>query len=173
MKIEPLKPFKEVLILSPNVFRDERGFFIESYNKDLLKKNDFKHNFIQDNHSRSDKGVLRGIHYQCDPFSQGKLVRVNSLTFGKWGGIILDDKNHKQLYVPEGFGHAFLVLEDKTDFTYKVTQKYSKESERSILWNDNFLNIKWPLKEHNIKKLVISEKDKNALTFEDGKKFVK
>ncbi|MCF6348155.1 MAG: dTDP-4-dehydrorhamnose 3,5-epimerase [Flavobacteriaceae bacterium] len=164
---------KDLLILSPSVFADDRGYFLESYNKKALTfKLDL--NFVQDNESMSQKGVLRGLHFQKPPFSQGKLTRVitgsvldvvvdlrkESPTYGKHFKHILSDKNKTQLYVPKGFAHGFLVLEDNTIFSYKCTNYYHKEAEESLLWNDTALNIDW-----NIEHPIISEKDKNAENF--------
>ncbi len=164
---------KDLLILSPSVFADDRGYFLESYNKKTLaSKLDL--DLVQDNESMSQKDVLRGLHFQKPPFSQGKLVRVitgsvldvvvdlrkESPTYGKHFKHILSDKNKTQLYVPKGFAHGFLVLEDNTIFSYKCTNYYHKEAEESLLWNDTALNIDW-----NIEHPIISEKDKNAENF--------
>jgi len=164
---------KDLLILSPAVFTDDRGYFLESYNRKTLTSL-FDLEFVQDNESKSQKGVLRGLHFQKPPFAQGKLVRVitgsvldvvvdlrkESPTYGRHFKHILSAENKKQLYVPEGFAHGFLVLEDDTVFSYKCTNYYNKEAEMSIKWNDSTLNIDWST-EHPI----ISEKDKNAENF--------
>ncbi|ATI63202.1 dTDP-4-dehydrorhamnose 3,5-epimerase [Edwardsiella tarda] len=150
----------EVLIFEPTVFGDERGFFFESFNHKVFE-DAIGHsiNFVQDNHSKSCKGVLRGMHYQKPPYEQGKLVRCvsgevydvavdirqNSPTFGQWVGEYLSDKNKRQLWIPEGFAHGFYVISDEAEFVYKCTDYYSPISECSILWNDSDLNIKWPL----------------------------
>ena len=149
----------EVLIIEPKVFGDSRGFFYESFNQQTFNETtgtDYK--FVQDNHSRSSKGVLRGLHYQVQQ-PQGKLVRVTrgsvfdvavdirqgSITFGKWVGIELTEKNHMQFWVPPGFAHGFLVLSESADFLYKTTDYYAPEHERCIAWNDPIIRIDWPL----------------------------
>ncbi len=149
-----------VLILEPRVFGDERGFFFESLNTRVLQeKTGLKPRFVQDNHSRSGKNVLRGLHYQIRQ-SQAKLVRVvvgevfdavvdlrkHSPTFGKWSGTLLSAENKRMLWIPEGFAHGFLVLSDSADFLYKTTDYYAPEHERCILWNDPDIGIRWPLK---------------------------
>lgn len=172
----------EVLIFEPKIFGDERGFFFESYNqKVFIDKVGREHSFVQDNHSRSSKGVLRGIHYQIKQ-AQGKLVRVTQgrvfdvavdlrrsrPTFGQWVGVELSADNHRQLWVPPGFGHAFLVLSDVADFLYKTTDFYAKEYERSIQWNDPDLGIIWP---DEIADPILSEKDKQGQSFKDAEVF--
>lgn len=162
----------DVLIIEPKVFGDARGFFYESYNqKDFQNATGLKVDFVQDNHSRSGKNVLRGLHYQVQQ-PQGKLVRVvrgavfdvavdlrrSSATFGQWVGAELSEENARQLWVPPGFAHGFLVLSDVADFLYKTTEYYAPEHERSIIWNDPDINIQWPL---NIGP-QLSVKDKNA-----------
>lgn len=170
---------KDLLIIEPKVFGDERGWFMESFNeknfeKALEERGLEVPKFVQDNHSYSQKGVLRGLHYQLDPYAQGKLVRVvqgrawdvavdirkDSDTFGQWVGVELSGKNHKQFWIPAGFAHGFIALEDNTQFLYKTTNYYNKESEGSILWNDSSIAIEWPI--DDIKKLLISEKDQLA-----------
>ena len=148
----------EVIILEPKVFGDDRGFFFESFNaKAFEQATGFKREFVQDNHSKSAKNVLRGLHYQIQQ-PQGKLVRVvqgevfdvavdlrkSSKTFGQWVGVHLSAENKKQLWVPEGFAHGFIVLSDTAEFLYKTTDFYAPEYERSLLWNDPALNIQWP-----------------------------
>ncbi|KQX22352.1 dTDP-4-dehydrorhamnose 3,5-epimerase [Variovorax sp. Root434] len=148
----------DVLVIEPKVFGDARGFFFESFNQKAFDEAVGKHvDFVQDNHSRSVKGVLRGLHYQIQQ-PQGKLVRVvrgsvfdvavdirkSSPTFGKWVGVELTDENHKQLWVPEGFAHAFLVLSESAEFLYKTTDYYAPAYERCIAWNDAALSIAWP-----------------------------
>lgn len=148
----------EVLILEPKVFGDERGFFMESFNKKVFDEAvGHAVDFVQDNHSRSSKGVLRGLHYQIQQ-PQGKLVRVTrgavfdvavdirraSPTFGKWVGIELSESNHRQFWVPPGFAHGFLVLSDSADFLYKTTDYYAPAHERSLAWNDPQVGIDWP-----------------------------
>lgn len=173
----------DVKIIQPRVFGDDRGFFYESFNqKELEQALGQKLNFVQDNHSKSSKGVLRGIHYQIQN-SQGKLVRVvsgevfdiavdlrkSSDSFGKWTGLTLSAENKRQLWIPEGFGHAFLVLSDTAEFLYKTTDYYSPEFERCIHWNDKELAIEWPL----MGKLepILSEKDQKAPAFQHAEVF--
>lgn len=148
-----------VLILEPKVFGDERGFFIESFNQRAFDAAVGRHvAFVQDNHSRSSHGVLRGLHYQLPPHAQGKLVRVTngrvfdvavdirrgSSTFGRWVGTELSGENHRQFWLPEGMAHGFVVLSDSADFLYKTTDYYAPSAERSIRWNDPALGIDWP-----------------------------
>ncbi|MBW8295551.1 dTDP-4-dehydrorhamnose 3,5-epimerase [Sphingopyxis sp.] len=147
-----------VVIVEPKVFGDDRGFFMESWNAELFRDNGLDLVFVQDNHSRSSRGVLRGLHYQL-PTPQGKLVRVtagtvfdvvvdmrrSSATFGKWFGLELSAANKRMLYVPEGMAHGFLCLEDGTDFLYKCTSGYVPANERSLLWSDPSIGIDWPL----------------------------
>lgn len=148
----------EVLIIEPKVFGDERGFFYESFNQRAFNKaTGLAHKFVQDNHSRSTKGVLRGLHYQVQN-PQGKLVRVargsvfdvavdirkSSANFGKWVGVELSEQNHCQLWVPPGFAHGFLVTSDSADFLYKTTDYYAPEFERCIAWDDAAIGIEWP-----------------------------
>lgn len=157
MKVVPTA-IPEVLIFEPKVFGDERGFFMESYNQKVFDEAVGRHvEFVQDNHSRSAKGVLRGLHYQMQQ-PQGKLVRVtqgavydvavdlrrSSPSFGRWIGVELSSENHRQLWVPEGFGHGFLVISDTADFLYKTTDFYAPEHERTIAWDDPRLSIQWP-----------------------------
>jgi dTDP-4-dehydrorhamnose 3,5-epimerase len=148
-----------VLVLEPNVFGDERGWFMESFNQRAFDAAVGQHiEFVQDNHSRSQKGVLRGLHYQLPPHAQGKLVRVvkgsafdvavdirrGSPTFGRWTGLVLDAAKHQQLWIPAGFAHGFMALEDDTHFLYKTTDFYARDCERAILWNDASIGIEWP-----------------------------
>lgn len=157
MKITPTA-IPEVLIIEPKVFGDARGFFYESFNQKAFNDaTSTNHQFVQDNHSRSSKGVLRGLHYQIQQ-SQGKLVRVvdgvvfdvavdvrrSSPTFGKWVGIELSEDNKRQLWIPPGFAHGFLVLSESADFLYKTTDYYAPQHERCITWNDPQIGIKWP-----------------------------
>jgi dTDP-4-dehydrorhamnose 3,5-epimerase len=165
----------DVLIFEPKVFGDERGFFFESFNQKIFEEAvGRKVEFVQDNHSKSRKGVLRGLHYQLEPYAQGKLVRCvvgevfdvavdirkSSPTFGKWVGVNLSAENKRQLWIPEGFAHGFLTLKDNTEILYKTTSYYSPEYERSIIWNDEDLVIKWPNDP-----CVISHKDSLAQSF--------
>ncbi len=150
----------DVLILEPKVFGDERGFFYESFNEQAWQEaTGVEAHFVQDNHSRSTMGVLRGLHYQLSPAAQGKLVRCvvgevfdvavdirrNSPTFGRWIGVRLSAENKQQLWVPPGLAHGFLVLSASADILYKATDYYSPKYERAIIWNDEDLAIKWPL----------------------------
>ena len=169
---------KGCFVISPKVIKDERGHFFESFNKNLFKElTGVSANFVQDNQSKSSKGVLRGFHYQTGEYAQAKLVRVitgrvldvcvdlrlNSKTFGKHFAIVLDDIENKQLYIPRGFAHGFLVLKDDTIFTYKCDNFYNKSSEKGILYNDVSINIDWNFPAD---KLILSSKDKNLPTFE-------
>jgi dTDP-4-dehydrorhamnose 3,5-epimerase len=148
-----------LLILEPKVFGDSRGFFMESFNaKAFRDATGLDVNFVQDNHSRSGKGVLRGLHYQIEQ-AQGKLVRVvrgsvfdmavdlrkASPTFGKWAGVELSEENHRQLWIPPGFAHGFLVTSESADFLYKTTDYYAPQFERSLAWNDPTVGVVWPL----------------------------
>ncbi|MDP3423880.1 MAG: dTDP-4-dehydrorhamnose 3,5-epimerase [Burkholderiaceae bacterium] len=149
----------DVLVLTPKVFGDSRGFFFESFNQqDFRQATGLDVNFVQDNHSRSTQGVLRGLHYQLPPHAQGKLVRCasgavfdvavdirkSSPTFGKWVGVELSEDNHQQLWIPPGFAHGFLTLTETADFLYKTTDYYARECERCIVWSDPDLAIDWP-----------------------------
>jgi dTDP-4-dehydrorhamnose 3,5-epimerase len=158
MKVTPLK-ISDVKLIEPDVFEDERGFFYESFNqKKFNEAIGVNITFVQDNHSKSAKGVLRGLHYQKAPHEQGKLVRVitgkvfdvavdirmNSPTYGQWVAEVLSGENKKQMWIPEGFAHGFLTLSDTAEFLYKTTNFYDKESEHSIHWRENEFNIEWP-----------------------------
>jgi len=158
MKVTPTR-LPEVLIFEPRVFGDERGFFLESFRQNVFDEAVGTHfDFVQDNHSRSSRGVLRGLHYQLDPKAQGKLVRVtqgrvldvavdvrrSSPRFGQWVGVELSGENHRQLWVPPGFAHGFLVLSDSADFLYKTTNYYAPDAERCIRWDDPAIGIDWP-----------------------------
>ncbi|WP_174862433.1 dTDP-4-dehydrorhamnose 3,5-epimerase [Comamonas jiangduensis] len=149
----------EVMVIEPKVFGDARGFFYESFNQAAFNAaTGTVFEFVQDNHSRSSKGVLRGLHYQLPPHAQGKLVRVvrgavwdvavdirqNSATFGQWVGQELTEDNHKQFWIPPGFAHGFVVLSDSADFLYKTTNYYAPQSDRGLLWNDPDIGIAWP-----------------------------
>jgi dTDP-4-dehydrorhamnose 3,5-epimerase len=174
MKVTPLS-IPDVLLIEPQVFGDDRGFFYESFNQNKFEEAMGKKiNFVQDNHSKSIKGVLRGLHYQLAPKAQGKLVRVtqgevfdvavdlrqSSPTFGKWVGEILSSDNKKQLWIPQGFAHGFLTLSDTAEFLYKTTDFYSKEHEQAIIWNDETIGIDWPSR-----KVSLSPKDETAPFF--------
>lgn len=172
---------KDLLILEPRVFGDERGWFMESFNQQSFEQALTAHQldapvFVQDNHSLSHKGVLRGLHYQLNPHAQGKLVRVvqgkvwdvavdirrNSSTFGQWIGVELSAENMRQFWIPAGFAHGFIALEDNTQFLYKTTNYYAKEAERSLLWSDPELAIEWPI--DSTMQLIVHPKDQEALT---------
>lgn len=179
---------KDLLIFEPRVFADDRGWFMESFNQQVFEKAladrglDIPQ-FVQDNHSFSKKGVLRGLHYQLNPHAQGKLVRVvqgrawdvavdirkDSETFGQWVGVELSGDNHKQFWIPAGFAHGFIALEDNTQFLYKTTDYYSKECERSIVWNDIDINVKWPIEEGL--NVVLTDKDRLAPTIKAAELF--
>jgi dTDP-4-dehydrorhamnose 3,5-epimerase len=173
----------DVLVIEPKVFGDDRGFFFESYNEEnFCRLTGISKRFVQDNHSRSEKGVLRGLHYQIKQ-PQGKLVRVvsgevfdvavdirkNSPTFGRWVGEFLSEENKRQLWVPEGFAHGFLVTSDSADFLYKTTDYYAPEYERCIKWNDRALGIEWPLEGEPL----LSTKDRNGSLFSVAETFLK
>lgn len=162
-------------LIKPKVFRDERGFFVESWNEKIFAENGIDAKFMQDNHSMSTKkGVLRGLHFQLPPNAQAKLVRAtrgkvfdvivdlrkSSPTFGKWEGFELSGENFQMLFIPRGFAHAFLTLEDNTEFMYKVDGFYAPESDSGIIWNDPTLDINWP-----IENPVLSEKDSKLQKF--------
>ena len=166
--------------ISPDVYTDERGYFLESWNENNLNKflgREIK--FTQDNVSKSKKNVIRGLHYQIEPNPQSKLIRclsgsifdvavdirINSKTFGQWAGIELSEKNKFQLLIPEGFAHGFLSLENDSILYYKTTDKWYKELERSILWNDKEIDILWPLLNED---LIISQKDENAFSLSEA-----
>lgn len=148
----------DVKLLEPKVFGDERGFFMETFRDEWFRQNVAERTFVQENHSKSAKGVLRGLHYQTEN-TQGKLVRVvrgavfdvavdlrrSSPTFGRWAGALLSADNKRQLWVPEGFAHGFYTLEDDTEFVYKCTDYYNPQAEHSLLWNDPAVGIDWPL----------------------------
>ena len=172
----------EVIIIEPKVFGDDRGYFMESYKKTLFDKNVRKIEFVQDNESKSKKGVLRGLHYQLPPFAQTKLVRVikgkvldvavdirrGSPTFGKYIAVELSEENKRQLFIPRGFAHGFLVLSDEAIFTYKVDNYYAPEYDRGIRFNDPDININWNFPKEEI---LVSDKDKNASFLKDAEIF--
>ena len=163
----------EVVIIEPKVFGDERGYFMESYRKDFFDKNVREINFIQDNESKSKKGVLRGLHYQLPPFAQSKLVRVikgsvvdvavdirkGSPTFGKYVAVELSEENKRQLFIPRGFAHGFLVTSEEAIFTYKVDNYYAPKYDRRIRFDDPDIGINWNFPKE---KILVSDKDKNA-----------
>lgn len=154
-------PIPEVVLIEPKVLEDDRGFFMETYKMPDFVAAGIEANFVQDNHSCSGKGVLRGLHYQNPPFAQGKLVRVvkgeifdvavdirnGSPTWGKWVSVILSEQNKNILYVPETFAHGFCVLSEVAEVVYKTTNVYSAECEAGVIWNDKDLNIEWPVRE--------------------------
>ncbi|MEZ0582840.1 dTDP-4-dehydrorhamnose 3,5-epimerase [Erwinia sp. STN24] len=164
----------DVKIIEPKVFGDDRGFFYESFNQAIFNEAVGRSvAFVQDNHSMSKKGVLRGLHYQLAPHAQGKLVRCvegevfdvavdirkSSPTFGQWVGVNLSAKNHRQLWIPEGFAHGFVTLSERVQFIYKTTNYYAPQSERSIMWNDPDINIQWP----EAGNIMLSGKDEKGL----------
>ena len=170
----------DVKLLEPQVFGDERGFFMETFRDEWFKQNVADRTFVQENHSKSIKGVLRGLHYQTEN-TQGKLVRVISgavfdvavdmrefsPTFGQWVGEILSAENKRQLWVPEGFAHGFYVLTDEAEFTYKCTDYYNPKAEHSLIWNDEAVGIKWPLEGEP----SLSAKDLAGKILKDALKF--
>ena len=159
-----------LIIIIPKVFSDDRGYFMETYHADRYKEAGLPASFVQDNESQSTRGVIRGLHYQLNPYSQGKLVRVikgsvfdvavdlrkNSLTFGQWFGVELTAENKKQFFIPQGFAHGFSVLSDVAIFTYKCDQYYNPQQERGIIYNDPDLNIDWKIPDFEAN---VSEKD--------------
>ena len=172
------------LILEPRVFSDERGFFYESFNQSVFnQETGLEINFVQDNHSKSSKGVLRGLHYQLPPCAQGKLVRVisgavldvavdvrkSSPSFGQWVAVELSADNHQQLWLPPGMAHGFLVLSDEAEVLYKATDFYSPAAERIISWDDSSIGIEWPLL--NDSRPIISARDLNGTNLSDAELF--
>ena len=182
MQIHPLtsnkgKTLSGPLIIKPRVFKDNRGFFYESWNQSLFNNSiDQEVKFLQDNHSSSKVGVLRGLHYQIEPRPQGKLVRCvagsvfdvavdirkSSPTFGQWTSILLNNINKLIIWIPIGFAHGFLSLEEKSEVIYKTSEFWSREQNRSIRWDDKDININWPLKDINCSKPLLSEEDSKA-----------
>lgn len=177
MKITPTA-IPDVLLIEPRVFGDARGFFFESFNqKSFAEATGVDLPFVQDNHSKSVKGVLRGLHYQVEPHAQGKLVRVtqgevfdvavdlrkDAKTFGQWVGVTLSADNKQQLWIPPGFAHGFLVLSDTAEFLYKTTDYYAPQAERSLRWDDPTLAITWPLEGEPI----LADKDRQGHLFSD------
>lgn len=162
--------FNGIKIISPRIFEDNRGYFYESWNKSALDENVSKINFCQENHSFSKKNVLRGLHFQVNPYAQGKLVeclageifdvivdlRIKSPSFLQWGGVKLSENNHKQIWIEKGFAHGFYTLSKEAHVIYKVDNYWEKEYERTIIWNDSSLSINWPLEYENPE---ISDKD--------------
>ena len=165
-----------LVLLKPKIFEDERGYFYESFNKEVFEKLGIGVNFLQDNESKSSKGVLRGMHFQKPPYAQAKLVRVikgsvldvvvdirkSSETYGKHVKVLLTENNKHLFFIPSGFAHGFLTLEDNTIFSYKCSALYNRESEDSLFWNDSELNINW-----DIENPLLSEKDKQIKQFNE------
>lgn len=175
MDVRPLEPFTDVLVIEPEVHADDRGFFLETWHRERYSDAGVSRTFVQDNHSRSRRDVLRGLHFQ-HPRPQGKLVqvprgevfdvvvdvRIASPTFGQWAGCHLSEDNHCQLWVPEGFAHGFVALSDPADFHYKCTDVYVPESERTLRWNDPTVDVDWP-----VQAPVVSEKDSAGSSLEE------
>lgn len=177
MKITPTQ-IADVLLIEPRVFGDDRGFFYESFNQKAFEEaTGINLPFVQDNHSKSSRGVLRGLHYQLAPHAQGKLVRVvqgevfdvavdirkDSKTFGQWVGVHLSAENKQQLWIPPGLAHGFVVLSETAEFLYKTTDYYAPQAERSLRWNDPTLAIDWPLDGDPL----LAEKDRNGHSFNE------
>ena len=188
MKIQQIKSEKGIevkgpLLITPKVFNDQRGSFYESWNKSVFdKETNSKVDFLQDNHSSSIKGVLRGLHYQTSPSPQAKLVRCisgkifdvavdlrkNSKTFGMWFGVELSSENKKQFWIPEGFAHGFLTISNIAEVLYKTTDYWNKDCEKSIKWDDKTLAINWPLNKINREVPLLSKKDEEANSFKES-----
>lgn len=176
-------PLKDLYICEPKVYPDDRGYFFESYNENVFNAAGLSYTFVQDNESKSSRGVLRGLHYQVEPMAQAKLVRViagevfdvavdlrqSSPTFGQWYGATLSADNKMQMLVPSGFAHGFLVMADDTIFSYKCDTFYSKEHERGIIWNDPHLHITWPLE---LSQIRLSAKDVELPGLSEAVKFL-
>ncbi len=174
---------EDVILIVPKVFQDNRGFFLEGYKKSDFFNNGITDEFNQDNHSKSSHGVLRGLHYQSNPYAQAKIVRCirgeifdvavdirkNSPTFGKWTGTILSEENKNMLYIPKGFAHGFLTLSDTAELLYKASGEYVAQNDKGILWNDPDININWGKYGLNFKP-ILSEKDKKQPLLKDIKK---
>ncbi|MFH0255784.1 dTDP-4-dehydrorhamnose 3,5-epimerase [Vibrio rumoiensis] len=172
----------DVKIIEPQVFGDERGFFMETWQQKKFEELVAQRTFVQDNHSKSSKGILRGLHYQTEN-TQGKLVRVisgevydvavdlrkSSKTFGQWVGVVLSAVNNRQLWVPEGFAHGFYVMSEEAEFVYKCTDYYNSSAEHSLIWNDPAIGIKWPVTSG--KEPLLSEKDRNGQLFSEAEVF--
>ena len=179
------REFEGLLLINPKIFYDQRGYFYESWNDFSFKKFiDASANFVQDNHSKSSKGVIRGMHYQLRPKGQGKLVRcthgeildvivdlrMSSNTYGEYASFILNDLKMQQIWIPVGFAHGFLSLTDNSILNYKTTEFWESSFERSIAWDDVDININWKLDEFQINKIILNNKDLNASTFKEAKK---
>ena len=161
----------DVILVEPKIFKDGRGYFMETYKFSEFEKNGILNNFVQDNQSLSTKNVLRGLHYQLPPFAQAKLIRClkgkifdvavdirkSSPTFGKWVSADLSEENKKMLYIPEGFAHGFLTLSETAEIHYKITGEYAPDYERAIIWNDKDISINWPIGDNQ--EVILSEKD--------------
>ncbi|ELR65072.1 dTDP-4-dehydrorhamnose 3,5-epimerase [Photobacterium marinum] len=172
----------EVKIIEPRVFGDERGYFMETWQQKTFEDLVAERFFVQDNHSKSSKGILRGLHYQTEN-AQGKLVRVisgevfdvavdmrkKSKTFGQWVGVVLSSENKRQLWIPEGFAHGFYVMSDSAEFVYKCTDYYNPNAEHSLIWNDETVNIDWPIPADE--QPILSDKDRSGKAFEDAEVF--
>ena len=176
----------EVKIIVPNIFKDKRGYFFESFNRDEFnKKTGIELNFVQENQSKSEFGVVRGLHYQLEPKPQGKLVRCvsgtvfdvavdirqSSPTFGEWTSVVLDNLNKKMFWIPAGFAHGFLALEENSEVLYKASEFWSNDHDRSIKWNDTNININWPLNDINCSEPRLSEKDAKAPPLKNAEVF--
>jgi dTDP-4-dehydrorhamnose 3,5-epimerase len=169
----------DIILITPEILEDERGFFAETYKKSVFEKEAIKTNFVQDNHSKSKKNVLRGLHYQIPPMEQAKLImctrgkvfdvavdiRNGSPYYGKWVGDYLSEENKNMLFIPAGFAHGFLALSEEAEIMYKISQEYSREHERGIRWNDPEIGIDWPIN----KKPILSRKDNNLPNLEKAK----
>jgi len=167
-----------VILIEPRVFPDERGFFMETYKLPDFVEAGITATFVQDNHSRSPRGIIRGLHYQNSPFAQGKLVRAikgeifdvavdirkDSNTYGEWIGVILSEESKNMLYVPEGFAHGFQVLSEIAEVIYKVTNVYTPQAEDGIVWNDKDLNIEWPIKD-----AILAQRDEEWPSLKDAR----
>jgi dTDP-4-dehydrorhamnose 3,5-epimerase len=182
MKFTP-QSIADVILIEPTVHGDDRGYFMESFKQDVFESAvGYKVDFIQDNESKSTKGILRGLHYQLPPYTQAKLVRVikgsvldvavdirqNSDTFGQYISLILSEENKKQLFIPRGFAHGFVVLSEEAIFSYKVDNNYAPQHEQTIIWNDQDLDIDWQL---NDKNLFLSTKDNQGIAFKNAMYF--
>ena len=173
----------DVILIEPRVFGDDRGFFMETYKKSDFLKVGIREEFVQDNHSKSIKGVLRGLHYQLEPKAQGKLIRCirgkifdvavdirkNSPTFKKWVGVELSEDNKLMVYVPPGFAHGFLTLSEEAEVLYKTTEEYAPELDSGIIWNDEDIGVNWPI--DMVDRIILSEKDKKLPNLKNAKIF--
>ena len=175
-----LTEIEGIILISPKLFKDERGYFMEIYKKSDFFQNEIKEKFVQDNQSKSIKNTIRGLHYQIPPFAQGKLVRCvkgkifdvavdirkNSPTFGKWVGIYLSEENKNMMYLPVGFAHGFYTVSEIAEVVYKATSEYSSKHDKGIIWNDPDINIKWPSQN-----IILSEKDKRLPLLKNSEVF--